>query len=249
MIAAWTVAQVAELALDSFEAPSWVMRTVLLILAIGLPITVLLAWIYELTPEGVKRDDDVDRSQPLAQNAGRKLDFIIIGLLAVALAYFVLDEVMQSTDAIARRSIAVLPFSNRSAEEDTQYFVDGMHDDLLTQLARRSDLKVISRTSVLEYRDTTKNMRQIGQELGVATLLEGAVQRAGNRIRITVQLIDTNTDEHLWAASFDRELSPTNIFEIQIEIAGGISVELAATLASNDTSHALDRAPTLNQEA
>lgn len=249
VVAAWTVAQVAELALDSFDAPGWIMRTVLIVMALGLPITLILAWAFELTPEGIKKEEDVDRSQPPVRGIGRKLDFVIIGLLAVALAYFVTDKVTQQPADDIAGSIAVLPFVNRSVENDAQYFVDGMHDDLLTQLARLDDLKVISRTSVLEYRDTRKNMRQIGQELGVDTLLEGAVQRSGTRVRINAQLIDAKTDKHLWAKSFDRKLSPANVLDIQSEIARAIAIELAATLLPKGTNDALDQAPTLNQEA
>jgi TolB-like protein len=123
-------------------------------------------------------------------------------------------------------TVAVLPFTNRSAEPDTAYFVDGIHDDLLTELSRNGALTVISRTSVMEYRDTTKNLREIGEELGVAHVLEGAVQRAGQRVRINAQLIDAATDAHLWAETFDRELTPENIFEIQTEIATAIAQAL-----------------------
>ena len=182
-----------------------------------------------------------------------KLNIVVIGVLLLALAYLLRERFdlgqAHSPDAVMPASLAVLPFANRSAEEDTQYFVDGVHDDLLTQLARMSDLKVISRTSVREYRDTTKNIRQIAQELGVTTVLEGAVQRSGNRVRITAQLIDANTDEHLWADSFDRELSPTKIFEIQTEIARAISAALLPALAPEASGYMLDRVPTLNQEA
>ena len=248
-VAAWTIAQVAELALDSFDAPSWIMQTVLVALAIGLPVTLALAWAFELTPEGIKREEDIDRSQPPDASAGRRLNFLITGLLVVAVAYFVVDKYVLIDEPLIKGSLAVLPFTNRSAEADTHYFVDGVHDDLLTQLARRGDIKVISRTSVLEYRDTTKNMRQIGQELGVATLLEGAVQRSGNRVRVTAQLIDADTDEHIWAANYDRELSPVSIFEIQTEIAEAIAGDLAATLGAVPSGSTIDRAPTRSQTA
>jgi TolB-like protein/Tfp pilus assembly protein PilF len=147
-------------------------------------------------------------------------------------------------------SIAVLPFANRSAAPDTGYFADGVHDDLLTQLARHGGLKVISRTSVMEYRDTTKNLRQIGEELGVATILEGAVQRAGNRVRINAQLINAVSDEHLWADTFDRELTPENVFDIQTEIAAAIAGALGQTLVPGASAAAVTgEAPTRNAEA
>lgn len=265
-VVAWLLLQVADVVLNNIEAPDWVFQAILLLLAIGFPLAIIFAWAFELTSEGIKKEKDVDRSHSNTAQTGRKLDFIIIGMLLVALAYFVADkfvlapgatlEAVQSTaepaqlpDSIPQASIAVLPFTNRSAQEDSQFFVDGMHDDLLTQLARIGDLKVISRTSVLEYRDTTKNMRQIGQELGVATLLEGAVQRAGNRVRINAQLIDAATDEHLWAQSFDRELTPEGIFEIQTDIARAIATALAATLAPREPGSDRDRIPTQNQAA
>lgn len=133
-------------------------------------------------------------------------------------------------------SIAVLPFTNRSPDPDTGYFVDGVHDDLLTELSRNPELTVISRTSVMEYRDTTKNLREIGEELGVAHVLEGAVQRAGERVRINAQLIDAETDAHLWAETFDRELTPENIFDIQTEIAGAIAQALGRALGAEASS-------------
>jgi TolB-like protein/Flp pilus assembly protein TadD len=249
VIAGWTLAQVAELALDSFDAPVWIIQTVLVGLAIGLPVALVLAWAFELTSEGIKREEDVDRSRPPDMAAHRTLDFVIIGLLVVAVAYFVVDKYMLSDEVLVKGSLAVLPFTNRSADDDAHYFVDGVHDDLLTQLARRGDIRVISRTSVLEYRDTTKNMRQIGLELGVATLLEGAVQRMGDRVRITAQLIDARTDEHLWAATYDRELSPSSIFAIQTEIAATIAGELSITLGAAQSGSAIDQVPTHSQAA
>ncbi|MCB1555206.1 MAG: hypothetical protein KDJ14_15510 [Xanthomonadales bacterium] len=146
-------------------------------------------------------------------------------------------------------SIAVLPFTNRSAEPDTAYFVDGVHDDLLTELARNPTLTVISRTSVLEYRDTTKNLRQIGEELGVANVMEGAVQRAGQRVRINAQLIDARTDKHLWAETFDRELKPESVFEIQSEIASAIATALGQTLTSSADPVSVSALPTRNAQA
>ena len=186
--------------------------------------------------------------------------FTLAIAVAASLIWWALDdreregdsEIATAESAVAagpaEASIAVLPFANSSAEPDTQYFVDGVHDDLLIQLASVGDLKVISRTSVLEYRDTTKNIRQIGQELGVGNVLEGTVRRAGGRVRINVQLIDAQTDENQWAETFDRELTPENIFEIQTEIAGAIAAELAITLSGADRS-TLARAPTRNQQA
>ena len=249
LIVAWTFAQVAELALDSFDVSSWVMQSLLIVLLVGLPVTVVLAWIYEITPEGVQKDDDVDRSAPSYRHSGRKFDLIIIGVLTVALGYFVIDKVRYRTIIIEADSIAVLPLANRSSDEDSQYFVDGIHDELLTQLGHVSDLTVISRTSVQEYRETTKKASEIAEELGVTTLLEGSVHRSGDRVRIAVTLIDATQDRHLWSEKYDRLLSPENIFEIQSEIANAIAVALTANLAAADTLPVLDRPITDNQEA
>ncbi len=208
----------------------------------------IFAWAYEITPEGLKKEKEVDKSQSNTQKTGQILNFSIIALLATTLAYFAWDkfdtnpesdvEVAQTVPAIEktavagssdarkpdRKSIAVIPFQNRSAnEENAAFFSDGVHDELLTNLSKIKELKVISRTSVMSYRDTTKNLRQIGEELGVATVLEGGVQRAGDTVRINVQLIDTATDEHIWAEIYDRQLTAENIFAIQTEIAHAIN--------------------------
>jgi len=233
LIVAWLLLQVVDILVPILALPDWVGRFVFLLLVIGFPISLLFAWAFELTPEGVKLEKNVDRTESITPSTGRKLDFTIIGVLVVALGvsmYANFDEDVEpdsvspvaeiepddeSAEVLAtagKASIAVLPFANRSADESDAFFVDGMHDDLLTQLAKISALKVISRTSVLQYRDTEKSMKVIGDELGVTTLLEGGVQRAGDRIRINVQLIDANTDEHIWAETYNRELTVDNIF-------------------------------------
>jgi TolB-like protein/Flp pilus assembly protein TadD len=216
-------------------------------------------------PEGIKLDRDVDRSEAITHFTGRRLSFALIGLAAVAMLYLVLDNYVlekapsETAEELTRdsipapveidKSIAVLPFRNRSALAEDAYFVDGIHDDILTHLARLSFLeKVISRTSMEQYRETTKSMRQIGQELGVATILEGGVQRAGGRVRINVQLIDATTDEHLWVESYDRQLTVENIFAIQSEIATSIVDALQATLSVEDRE-SLAAVPTENMKA
>jgi len=215
--------------------------------------------------QGIKLDKDVDRSETITHFTGRKLSFAVIGLVAVAMLYVVLDNYVLekapsetaeelTQDSIPApveidKSIAVLPFRNRSALAEDAYFVDGIQDDILTHLARLSFLeKVISRTSMEQYRETTKSMRQIGQELGVAIILEGGVQRAGGRVRINVQLIDAATDEHLWVESYDRQLTAENIFAIQSEIATAIVDALQATLSAEDRA-SLTAVPTENMKA
>ena len=263
VIIAWLVAQILQLVFESFGTPEWVMKTVLVLMAAGMPFVLFFAWAFELTPEGLKREHEVDRSQTITNKTSRKLDFFIISVLAVAVVYLGVDKlfftqelstalpVAESTSteiADTRKSIAVIPFANRSDKKEDVFFVDGIHDDVLTQLARIRSLKVISRTSMMQYRDTTKNMPQIGEELGVKNILEGGVQRAGDRVRINVQLIDAQADEHLWAETYERELTAENIFRIQSEIATAIAKALAATL-SPDEQQRLSSVPTQNLEA
>jgi TolB-like protein/Tfp pilus assembly protein PilF len=283
-VTAWLLAQIADVAFDTFGTPEWVGKTVLFLLLLGFPIAVFFAWAFELTPEGIKKEKDVDRSESITHQTGRKMNFLITTVLAAAVAFLLFDKFLLRdaatpndapveapttghVDAPAqvpaagsndqpssrprtadRPTIAVLPFESRSADESDLYFVDGMHDDLLTQLARVGSWKVISRTSVERFRDTTESMQAIGEQLGATSIIEGGVQRAGDRVRINVQLIDAATDEHLWAESYDRELTTGNIFEIQSEIAGAIAHALQATLSPEDASR-ISKADTQNLEA
>lgn len=238
-IVGWLLAQVADLLFGTFGAPDWVLQAFVVVLVLGFPVALLLAWAFELTPDGIKRESSAG-GEPGARQPGRKLDLFIIGVLAIAVAFLLLDRFALSrpdASGIAARSdiqpsIAVLPFDNRSANAEDEYFVDGVHDDILTQLARIRSLKVISRTSVMEYRDANRNIRDIGRALDVATILEGGVQRAGDSVRINVQLIDAVTDEHIWAQSYDRQLNTSNIFDIQSEIAKSIARALHTTLSA-----------------
>ena len=245
VIVAWLLIQLVDIFVPMFGLPDWTGRLIVLLLVVAFPVALLFAWAFEMTPEGIKLEKHVDRSESITHHTGRKLDFIIIAVLAAALAVSMYvnfngdDELV--VDAPGERlSIAVLPFANRSAEAADIFFVDGMHDDLLTRLAKISAFKVISRTSVLQYRDTEKSMKTIGDELNVATLLEGGVQRAGDRIRINVQLIDADTDEHLWAETYNRELTTENIFEIQEDIARMIAEALHAVLTPAEQQRIAD---------
>lgn len=254
-IVSWLILQLTDVLVPLLSLPEWVGGFVFLLLVIGFLLALLLSWAYELTPEGIKLEGAVDRSESSTPVAGRKLDFFIIAALSLALVFVVIDQyVLEESPPTAEvfeslRSIAVLPFDNRSAEqENAAFFADGIHDELLTRLAKIADLKVISRTSVMEYRDTTKNMRQIGAELGVGSILEGSVQRAGDRVRINVQLIDAQTDKHLWADTYERELNTTNIFSIQSEISIAIAKALRATLTP-DEQERLVAVPTGSMQA
>jgi len=279
LIVSWVLAQVSDLVLDNIGAPDWVMQSILLVLALGLPLVIIFSWAFEVTPDGIKREADIERSSSITKHTGRKLDRSITVLLIVAVAYFFWEsrysENTPSSDQpeatqpaavtqvdntaepapteptdieIDPHSIAVLPFDNRSDREQDEFFVEGIHDDLLTNLAKISALKVISRTSVTRYKDTQLPIPEIAEQLGVATIMEGAVQRAGNTVRINVQLIDAQTDEHLWAEIFDRELTTENLFAIQSEISNKIAEALKATLSLEEQQRVNDR-PTENLAA
>lgn len=278
LVGAWLLIQVSDIVIDNIGAPPIVLQVIFLALGIGFFVSLFVAWAFELTPEGVKREKDVDRSQSITPQTGKKLNNTILLMMALAIAYLLFDKfsdpaqpvsdhVSQQTSgeitdasqksaltpveaepAIDKQSIAVLPFDNRSRNVDDEYFTEGIHDDLLTNLARIASLKVISRTSVNQYKDTEKTIPQIAEELGVATVMEGAVQRSGNTVRINVQLIDANTDEHLWAEIFDRELTAENLFVIQSEISQKIADALEATLSPEETQR-LNDFPTQSMEA
>jgi len=270
VVVAWLIAQVADLVLDNIDAPHWLMQAILLLLGLGLPLALFFAWAFELTPEGLKKEKDVDRAQSITGQTGRKLDRLIIAVLVIALGYFAYDKFVLkpeltespvsagaqasgessgvSEENPLEKSIAVLPFANRSNREEDEFFTEGIHDDLLTHLAKIGSLKVISRTSMLRYRNSEKSIPEIAGELKVATVLEGGIQRSGDQVRINVQLIDAKTDEHLWAEIFDRQLTADNLFAIQSEIATKIADALEATLSPEEKTRLSD-VPTSNMAA
>ncbi len=268
LAASWVILQVLDLVIENVAAPPWVMQMILVVTGLGFPVALIFAWAFEMTPEGVKRERDVDRSVSTTHQTGRRLDRIIIVVLVVAVGLLLGDRFLRegpvqpqatveaplaeplsaSNGEGNRLSVAVLPFANRSRSEDDAFFVDGIHDDILTQLAKISSLRIISRTSVMQYRDTEKSMRVISEELDVGTILEGSVQRAGDSVRINVQLIDAISDKHIWAEVYDRALTAANIFEIQTEIATTIAGELRANLKPEEKQRLALR-PTENLEA
>jgi len=237
-VVAWIIIEAGSVLLPTFGAPESVFKVYVVVVVVGFLVSLVVAWVFEVTPEGVKLEKNVDRAESITPKTGRSLDFLFISLLVIALGVSVTlnvtgmrntpVEVPQVTED--RLSIAVLPFTSRSTDPENQLFADGIHDDLLTRLANIGSLKVISRTSVMEYRETTKNLRQVGEELGVGTVLEGAVQQSGDSVRITAQLIDASTDEHIWAKSYDRQLSAVNLFALQSEISEEITRALKTTL-------------------
>jgi len=254
-LVAWIFIEAGSVLLPTFGAPDWFFATVYVPVAIGgFVVAMIIAWVFEITPEGVRLESDVDRSSYDPPPRGRT-NVMIIALLVVALGVSLTfnltglrDRAVEAGDVPVRDSIAVLPFTSRSSDEENRYFADGIHDDILTRLAEVDSLRVISRTSVNKYRDPDRNLRDIGKELGVATIVEGAVQRSGNQVRITVQLIDAATDEHLWAETYDREFTIQNVFELQSEISGRIAGELRAALTPEDEFR-LARIPTENVAA
>jgi len=255
IIVSWLLIQIADVILPTFGAPSWVMQVLVFFLALGLPVAILLAWAYEMTPDGIKATSSVEKSQSTTSTTGQRLNYIVMSLLALGIGFIVFDNyLLDSPQAPAngvdyRRAIAVIPFINRSeATENAEFLSDGLHDELLTRLAKVADLRIISRTSVMEYKDTTKNMVQIGKELGVGSILQGGVRRAGNTVRINMQLIDARTDEHLWAETYDGELNAANVFAIQSKISSEIVEALQAKLSPAEQQR-INAVPTENMNA
>jgi TolB-like protein/Flp pilus assembly protein TadD len=240
IIVAGFIIQIGSAVFPAWELPNWTLRVVVVFLLVGFPVALILAWAYDVTPQGV-------RITPEAPTHRRRniITLILAGVLVSAVAgFFLLPR------ALARKidkSVAVLPFQNLSDEKENAYFADGIQDDILTNLSKIGDLKVISRMSVMSYRgDGVRNAREIGKTLGVATLLEGSVRRAGNRVRVSVQLINANNDEHIWAEDYDRDL--TDVFAIQTDLAQKIASALQAKLSQSEKAR-IDRMPTQNPDA
>jgi TolB-like protein len=245
VLVAWLTLQATDVLMSLLELPGWVGRFVLLMLVIGFVLAVLLSWVYELTPEGVKREEDVDRSASVTQQTGRKLDFVIIGVLGAAVAYFVVDKFFLATvvgpadepataEIAAAQSIAVLPFANMSSDEENEFFADGLTEELLNVLAKIDGLLVTGRTSSFYFKDKNEDLRLIGRQLGVAHILEGSVRKSGPSVRITAQLIKADDGFHLWSETYDRRLD--DIFAIQDEIASAVAAALRTRLLGEDES-------------
>jgi TolB-like protein/Tfp pilus assembly protein PilF len=262
-VASWLLIQVATQVFPFFEIPNWAVRLVVLLIILGFPIALFLAWAFEITPEGIKRAEDVSPGQSITHHTGHKLIWMTVVLAVIAaglLAYQFLHPKpgavgVPSTKsapaptpaAIPEKSIAVLPFENLSDEKQNAFFTDGVQDQILTALAKIADLKVISRTSVMQYKSgVARNLREISQQLGVAHLLEGSVQRAGNKVRVNAQLIDARTDGHEWAENYDRPVD--DVFAIQSEIAKAIADQLRAKLSPNEQK-AIEQRPTADVTA
>ncbi len=254
VIVSWLLMQIGDVMFPALLLPDWTSRMLVAFLILGLPVALIFAWAYEITPEGVKRTSDVDPGESVTDVTGRKINFAIIAVLAAAVVFlggkiwFAGDDSPHMTAFNTDKSIAVLPFDNRSAAaEDAEFFAAGVHDELLTLLSKLGDLRVISRTSV-ERLDPSLSIPEIGALLGVATVLEGQVQRAGDRLRINMQLIDATREDHIWATTYDRELTAENVFDVQSDIARTIARELHVQLSANDEAY-LGTVPTENTEA
>lgn len=232
-LSAWIVIEAGSVLLPTFGAPERVFQAYVVAVIAGFVVAVVLSWLFEWTPEGVRLDRRTGVPAASPPRSHQRMNLAIIALLVVALAASITFNV-QDVEPGAHRSIAVLPFTSLSTNPENELFTVGIHDDLLTKLANISALKVISRTSVMGYRDTTKNLRQIGEELGVETVLEGSVQRIGDNVRVNVQLIDADTDRHLWADTYERKLTVRNIFTIQSDISEAVAAALQATLSPEE---------------
>jgi len=249
-VVAWLLMQVASQIFPFFEIPNWAVRLVVLLLIIGFPVALILAWAFELTPEGIKRTEDVDLSKSVTRKRGRKLDFLIIAVLLLVIAILLSQRlhptVSPAVSSSLEKSIAVLPFENLSEEKANAYFADGIQDEILSKLAGIGDLKVISRSSTAKYKSKPEDLKTVARELGVGTVLEGSVQKAGGKVRVNVQLLDAHIDTHLWAKTYDRDLK--DVFAVESEVAQEIADALRAKLSPSQ-SDALATAPTRDTEA
>src|SRR5690349_17364117 len=249
-VVAWLLIQAASILFPTFEAPGWVMRVFVTAVAAGFPIALTLAWAFELTPQGIKRTEEGDRT-PQPQSKKRAWIFVVVIAGAISIGLFFLGRftaVRKSEEpaSISSKSIAVLPFESLSEDKSNAYFATGIQDEILTRLAKLSELKVISRTSTVQYQSKPGNPGEIAKQLGVAHLLEGSVQKVGEHVRVNVQLINAQNEAHIWADTYDRKLS--DVFAVETEIAESIAKELQAKLSGHDREM-LALKPTNNPEA
>jgi TolB-like protein len=258
-VVAWLLIQLASILFPTFEAPAWVMKVFVAVVAAGFPLALIFAWAFELTPEGLKRTEEVAPNESITQRTGRKLTVIVSIIAAVAVALLLFQTFrprsatspvrvapVAATGTVPEKSIAVLPFASLSDDKANEYFAHGIQDEILTRLAKIRELKVISRTSTQQYQSKPGNLAEIAKQLGVAHILEGSVQKAGDAVRVNVQLIRAETDSHLWADTYDRKL--TDIFAVETEVAQKIASSLEAQLTGREQQE-IARVPTKNPEA
>jgi TolB-like protein len=253
VVLSWLLLQVADTLGDTLALPEWTGRMVVLLIAIGFIPALIFSWVYELTPEGIKKESEIDRSNSITTTTGRKLDIAVLVMLVAVVALYFVDprqptqpvnpasqpatDLTPTASTSKPSAIAVLPFLDLSPDNDQGYFADGIAEEILNLLARNPDLRVIARTSAFKFRGEDHDLREVGQALNANRILEGSVRTAGSRVRITAQLIDSESNLHLWSETYDREL--TDIFAVQDEIARSISdalgVHLGVSLASAST--------------
>ncbi len=266
-VVAWLVIQAASIFFPAFDAPPWVMKIFIIVVIFGFPVALIFSWAFEITPEGIKLESEIEANKSIARRTGRKIVAVTIALAVVAAGLFVYQLVRPAPrsileggapatpgapslagarPSIPEKSIAVLPFENRSEDKANAYFADGIQDEILTRLSKIADLKVISRTSTQHYKSAPENLPEIAKQLGVAHILEGSVQKSGEAVRVNVQLIKASNDSHLWADTFDRKL--TDVFAVESEIAKSIADTLKAKLTDSE-EHAISARPTENTKA
>lgn len=260
VVVSWLLIQAASILFPTFDAPPWLMKALVTLLALGFVLALIVAWAFEMTPHGMQRTEELAPDEVLPYWSARKFAALIASIAVLALALWVYQvtgrdwlhskgtaAVAVAAPSIPSKSIAVLPFQNLSKEEENAFFADGVQDEILTTLAKVADLRVISRTSVMQYKGPEKrNLKEIAQALNAAHVLEGSVQRSGSRVRVSAQLIDARTDAHLWAEQYDRDLA--DVFAIQSEIAQKIAQELRAALSPNEKA-AIEAIPTRDMVA
>ncbi len=246
VVAAWLIMQVAEVVIGLANLPNWMGPTILGLLAIGFPIALIFSWFYELTPEGISLDKDVESDKSITDVKGRRMDFIVISLLCAAVILFAYDKWWIGPPP--ERSIAVLAFENMSGDPDQEYLSDGVSEEILNLLAQIPELVVISRSSAFSFKGKDVPMPAIAERLNVAHVLEGSVRKEGDQVRISVNLIDTRTDKQLWSETFNRSLTTSDLFALQADIARKVAGSLQATLTSDDSTH-VSAPPTDNFEA
>ena len=259
-VLSWLLLQIADVLMDTIGLPAIWGKAVLGLILIGVLPVLIFAWVYEMTPEGIKRENEIAPDTSITSNTAKRLNIAVIALLVIAIGVFALDKFtsapVNTVSPVATTAsvpgaipvVAVLPLQALSTDDEGIFLASGLHDDLLTRLARLQAFKVISRTSVMEYANTTMNLRDIGAELGANFILEGGLQAIGGNVRINAQLIDAASDEHLWADTYDRELTTANLFDVQAEIAGAIAEAMHATLSPKEIEQ-LGRVPTENLKA
>jgi len=255
IVAGWALSQGVAQVLPVFDVPNWTIRLIVVLIVIGLPVALVLAWVFEITPEGIKRTEMADRMPAAAQRKKHAWIYVVILGAIVSITLFFLGRYSaisgaprhgEAATGIPEKSIAVLPFDNLSRDPDNAYFAEGVQDEILTRLAKVADLKVISRTSTQHFKSVPENLPQIAKQLGVANILEGSVQKVKDQVRVNVQLINALTDAHLWAEIYDRKL--TDLFSVESDIAKTIADTLQAKLTGSEQT-AMSKKPTENPAA